>query len=99
MKFIEIKEYSPCTYIPKSKDSAKDRDNYRKRLYYGYGIIDLDSIVSIEPTCSYDAETLETEIAIYTIYFRGNETRVYTDIDGYNLIKKYLFKETTENTL
>lgn len=99
MKFIEIKEYSQCYYTPKLKESAKDRDNYRKRLYYGYGIIDLDSIISIEPICSWDEETLETEIDIYVIYFKGNDTRVYTDIDGYTLIKKYLFKETTENTL
>lgn len=93
MKFIEIKEYSQYYYIPKSKDLAKDRDNYRKRLCYGYGIIDLDSVVSIEPICSYDDETLETEIVVYEIYFKENETRVYTDIDGYNLIKEYLFKE------
>ena len=101
MKLIEIKQYSSGFYLPKSKEDIRgdERKKYLKRLYLGYGIIDVDSVVSVEPICSHDEETLETTIDSYEIYFKGSNTKIYTDIDGYNLIKKYLFKENNENIL
>lgn len=101
MQLIEIKQYSSGFYIPKSKEDIRgdERKKYLKRLYLGYGIIDVESIVSVEPICYHDEETLETTIDSYEIYFKGSSTKIYTDIDGYNLIKKYLVKENNENIL
>ena len=93
MKLIEIKQYSTYLYVPKSKEDIRgdERKKYIKRLDLGYGIIDVESIVSVEPICNHDEETLETTIQCYVIYFKGNGTKIYTDIDGYNLISKFIY--------
>lgn len=93
MKLIEIKQYSPYKYVPKSKEDLKgeERKKYTKRIFYGLGIIDVDSIVTVEPVVIYDEETLEATIDCYIIYFRDNGTKVYTDIEGYNMIQKFLY--------
>lgn len=90
MKFLEINQYSGGYYVPKSKEDIKvdERRKYLKRLYYGKGLIDIDSIVTVEPEGRYDEETLEFTHNIYCIYFKNSNTKVYTDDEGYNLIKE-----------
>ena len=91
MKLLEINQYSQYYYTPKSKSDLKGDESkkYRKRLCYGKGLIDIDSIVTVEPAGTYDEETLEFTCSIYNIYFKNSDTHVFTDINGYNLIKEY----------
>lgn len=95
MKLIEINQYSPYNYIPKSKEDSKgeERKKYTKRVFYGLGIIDVDSIVTVEPVVDCDEETLEATIDCYIIYFRNNSTKIYTDIEGYNIIQKFIYRK------
>ena len=94
MKLIEIKQYSQYFYTPKSKEDIKgdERKKYLKRLYLGLGIIDVESIVTVEPICTHDEETLETTIQCYEIYFKNSGTKIYTDKEGYDLISKFLYE-------
>lgn len=93
MKLIEINQYSANYYCPKSKDNlhVDDKRKYFKRLCYGAGLIDIDSIVTVEPIGKYDEETLEFTRNTYCIYFKNSDTRIYTDDAGYSTIKKYLY--------
>ena len=95
MKFLEINQYSAGYYVPKSKEDIKvdERRKYLKRLYYGKGLIDIDSIVTVEPEGRYDEETLEFTHNIYCIYFKNSNTKVYTDDGGYDLIKECCLNE------
>lgn len=89
MRLIEIKQYSSSYYTPKSKEDLKneEKQKYRKRISYGPGLIDIDSIVTVEPIGKYDNETLEFSVEAYCIYFSNSGTRVCTDKEGYELIK------------